>query len=160
MWSCRIVAQFLSWSMIFQGVVMATHNKMVESVKLSSVNEKRNKLECAGSPSKIQWPSRVWSEKDLFLSFFSKNSKQRMQKSSLFHLWFMQNEKWQKLDLKREFFTKKWHLNTNWYLGVQNLKIFGALSEAEHKIFFPLRSWKVFNELLSYFESSWKTQVT
>ena len=62
-WSCRIRAQFFNWSMIFHGVVIATHNSTVLSVKLSSVNAKRNKFECSGSPSNIQCPSRVWSEK-------------------------------------------------------------------------------------------------
>ena len=63
-WSCKILAQFFNWSMIFHGVVMATHSKTVVSVKFSSVKANLNKCECEGSPSSIQWPSLVWSEKE------------------------------------------------------------------------------------------------
>ena len=72
-WSCRIRAQFFNWSMIFHGVVIATHNSTVLSVKLSSVNAKRNKFECSGSPSNIQCPSRVWSENKIIKNTQIKN---------------------------------------------------------------------------------------
>ena len=43
---------------------MATHSKTVVSVKFSSVKANLNRCECEGSPSSIQWPSLVWSEKE------------------------------------------------------------------------------------------------
>lgn len=66
-WSCNSVAQLCNWSIIFQGVVIATHNKILVSVKFDSLRAKRNKWEWARSPSNIQCPRRVWSEnKNMF----------------------------------------------------------------------------------------------
>ena len=76
-WSCKILAQFFNWSMIFHGVVMATHSKTVVSVKFSSVKANLNKCECEGSPSSIQWPSLVWSEKEKNYKKLGEKSKKK-----------------------------------------------------------------------------------
>ena len=52
-----------SWSMMFHGEVMATHSSKVVSLKLDSLRANRRRWEWDISPSRIQWPSRVWSAK-------------------------------------------------------------------------------------------------
>lgn len=60
---------------MFQGVVMATHSNRVVSVKLDSFRANRNRCEWAMSPSKIQWPSRVWSSLSSSLTLMNPYSK-------------------------------------------------------------------------------------
>ena len=65
---------------------MATHSKTVVSVKFSSVKANLNKCECEGSPSSIQWPSLVWSEKEKNYKKLGKKSKKKNSKFISFEM--------------------------------------------------------------------------